>query len=66
MKGSVDSSRVACVELLETEPRVASMADVEVVVEELDVFLARTSVGSGGHCLTSTAAVLERVPAGRV
>lgn len=52
--------------MLEIEPRVASMADVEVAVEELDVFLARRSAGSGGHCLTSTAAVFGRDPAGRV
>ena len=65
MKGSADSSLVACVDVLETEPRVASMPDLDevaVTFEELEFILARGSEEFSGsaHCLTSAPAVLGR------
>lgn len=47
-------------EVLETEPRVASIADLEVAAEELEVVLSRTSDVFGSHCLTSALATLGR------
>jgi hypothetical protein len=51
---------VACVEVLLTEPRVASMAEDLDAVEEPEKVLARGSAASRLHCLTSALAVLGR------
>jgi hypothetical protein len=39
--------------VLETEPRVASMAGLEVAVEEPYIVLSRASVGLRSHCFAS-------------